>query len=246
MVKTRITFADELKLNAIEIWNNILSHKFINEISMDTLPSNKFVFYLRQDNIFLKVFCNVLQNANEKCELDKDNRMKEWFGDLYDSTINLEMEMQNQLLDSLGMTSLLPAYTNNYSLESNPSKMTLDYTSYLIHVSLKGGLHEIVSAMAPCPWSYFEIAKKLSERKQYIKTEVFRKWIDFYSSYESVKQVEDVKDILNELSRNAGEIDKKLMINHFNTASKYEYNFWEMAYSLDSNSGLKDRTRPVA
>jgi thiaminase (transcriptional activator TenA) len=238
MVKTGVTFADELKLNAIEIWNNILSHKFINEISTDTLPLNKFVFYLRQDHIFLKVFCNFLRNAKEKCELDEDNRMKEWFDGLYNSTINLEMEMQNQLLDSVGMTSLLSsAYTNNYSLESNPSKMTLEYTSYLIHISLKGGLHEIVSVMAPCPWSYFEIAEKLSKREQYIKTEVFRKWIDFYSSYESVKQVEDVKDILNELSRNADETDKKLMKDHFNTASKYEYNFWEMAYSLDSNSG---------
>ncbi len=127
--------------------------------------------------------------------------------------------MQNQLLDSVGMTSLLSHYTNNYSLDSNPSKMTLEYTSYLIRVSLNGGLHEIVSAMAPCPWSYFEIAKKLSKRKQYIKTEVFRKWIDFYSSYESVRQVEDVKDILNELSRNADETDKKLMKDHFNTST---------------------------
>jgi thiaminase len=42
---------------------------------------------------------------------------------------------------------------------------------------------------------------------------------------------------LNELSRNAGETDKKLMKHHFDTACKYEYNFWEMAYSLDSNSG---------
>jgi thiaminase/transcriptional activator TenA len=238
MVKTRIRFTDELNLNAIEIWNNILNHKFINEISMDTLPLNTFVFYLRQDHIFLKEFCNFLQNAKEKCELDEDNRMKEWFDGLCNSTINLEMEMQNQMLDSLGMTSSLSSdYTNICSLESNPSKMTLEYTSYLIHVSLKGRLDEIVSAMAPCPWSYFEIAKKLSKRKQYIKTEVFRKWIDFYSSYESVRQVEDIKDILNELSRNADETDKKLMKDHFNTASKYEYNFWEMAYSLDSNSG---------
>jgi thiaminase/transcriptional activator TenA len=237
MVKTSITFADELKLNAIEIWNNILSNKFINEISMDTLPLNKFVFYLKQDHIFLKVFCNFLRNAKEKCELDEDNRMKEWFDGLCNSTINLEMEMQNQLLDSVGMTSLLSHYTNNYSLDSNPSKMTLEYTSYLIRVSLNNGLHEIVSVMAPCPWSYFEIAKKLSKRKQHIKTEVFRKWIDFYSSYESVRQVEDIKDILNELSLNADETDKKLMKDHFNTASKYEYNFWEMAYTLDSNSG---------
>jgi len=96
MVKTRITFADKLKLNANQIWNNILSNKFINEISMDTLPLNKFVFYLRQDHIFLKEFCNFLRNTKEKCKLDKDNRMKEWFDDLCNSTINLEMEMQNQ------------------------------------------------------------------------------------------------------------------------------------------------------
>jgi len=85
MVKTRTRFTDELKLNAIEIWNNILSHKFINEISMDTLPLNKFLFYLRQDHIFLKEFCNFLQNAKEKCKLDEDNRMKEWFDGLYNS-----------------------------------------------------------------------------------------------------------------------------------------------------------------
>src|SRR3989442_9618507 len=121
MVKTRITFADELKLNAIEIWNNILSNKFINEISMDTLPLNKFVFYLRQDHIFLKEFCNFLRNAKEKCEVDENNRMKQWFDGLCNSTINLEMEMQNQLLDSVGMTSsLLSAYTSNYSQESYP------------------------------------------------------------------------------------------------------------------------------
>jgi hypothetical protein len=66
MVKTRTRFADELKLNAIEIWNNILSHKFINEISTDTLPLNKFLFYLRQDHIFLNI-AKDLTKKNTDC-----------------------------------------------------------------------------------------------------------------------------------------------------------------------------------
>jgi thiaminase (transcriptional activator TenA) len=237
-----MTFADELKLNAIEIWNNILTHKFINEISMDILPLNKFVFYLRQDHIFLKGFCNFLQNAKQKCEVEGNYIIKESFDGLYNSTINLEMEMQNQLLQSVvGISSSNDDINNNNPFETatKPNKITLEYTSYLMNVSSNGRLYEIISAMAPCPWSYFEIAKKLlsNKRQRYIKNEVYRKWIEFYSSYQSFKQVEDIKDILNVLSQNVCENDKKLMKKHFNTACKYEYNFWEMAYySLNDNN----------
>ena len=234
MVK-RITFADELKLNAIEIWNNILNHKFINEISMDILPLNKFVFYLRQDHIFLKEFCNFLQNAKQKCEEEGNYIIKVWFDGLYNSTINLEMEMQNQLFQSVvGISSLDDEFNNNNPFETatKPNRTTLEYTSYLMNVSSNGRLYEIISAMAPCPWSYFEIAKKLlsNKRQRYIKNEVYRKWIEFYSSYQSFKQVEDIKEILNVLSQNTCENDKKIMKNHFNTACKYEYNFWEISY----------------
>src|ERR687887_391374 len=207
-------FADELKLNAIEIWNNILNHKFINEISMDILPLNKFVFYLRQDHIFLKEFCNFLQNAKQKCEEEGNYIIKVWFDGLFNNTNPLETA-------------------------TKPNRTTLEYTSYLMNVSSNGRLYEIISAMAPCPWSYFEIAKKLlsNKRQRYIKNEVYRKWIEFYSSYQSFKQVEDIKDILNVLSQNVCENDKKIMKNHFNTACKYEYNFWEMAYySLNDNN----------
>ena len=93
-------------------------------------------------------------------------------------------------------------------------------------------MSEIVSAMALCPWTYFEIAKKLS--KNHIQSEIYKKWIQFYSSEESHRQVKEIKMMLDALAREAREKDKIAMKNHFATACKYEYLFWDMAYNFGS------------
>jgi len=93
-----MTFAYELKLNAREIWQKILNHRFIIELSNDILPINKFLFYLHQDHYFLEEFSSVIQSAKQK---STDDKMKKWLDTLYSSTVNLEMEMQSQILNSL-------------------------------------------------------------------------------------------------------------------------------------------------
>jgi thiaminase (transcriptional activator TenA) len=85
--------------------------------------------------------------------------------------------------------------------------------------------------MAPCSWSYLEIAQKLS--KSDIKMDVYCKWIRFYSSNEYQQQIEELKNILSRLYDQAGESKKLLMKEHFGAACKYEYNFWEVAYNRD-------------
>jgi thiaminase/transcriptional activator TenA len=98
-----------------------------------------------------------------------------------------------------------------------------------MNTSSNGAFSEIVSVMAPCPWTYLEIAQKLS--KIPIENEAYRKWVQFYSSTESNRQVAEIKEILNRL----GEKDdksKSIMKNRFANACSYEYLFWEMAYNL--------------
>ena len=111
-----------------------------------------------------------------------------------------------------------------------PCKTTLDYTAYLKHVSSSGAFGEIVSVMAPCPWTYLEIAQQLSEFP--IKNEVYSNWVKFYSSNESHKQVYEIKQILNMLGQTENERSKDIMKHHFANACKFEYLFWEMAYNL--------------
>jgi thiaminase/transcriptional activator TenA len=217
------TFADDLKQSCIDTWNKILNHTFLIEISTNALPIEKFVFYLKQDRIFLIEFCSFLQAVKQKSH---DVHLAELFDKLLCSTINFEMQMQNQILNSLGISP-------DSSLNSIPSTTTLSYTSYLRNVSLSSSaadnMGKIVSAMAPCPWTYFEIAEKLSRYN--IENDTYRKWVQFYSSSESFMQVEDLKKILCALAKEASNKDKLVMKKYFATACNYELLFWDMAYN---------------
>ena len=59
-VVSNMSFSEELKSTNIDKWNKILNHKFIIDVAEDTLPIGKFVFYLKQDQIFLNTFCDLL------------------------------------------------------------------------------------------------------------------------------------------------------------------------------------------
>jgi thiaminase (transcriptional activator TenA) len=218
-------FADTLKQHSIDIWREILSHSFVRELSSEILPLNKFVFYLRQDHYFLGEFSKFLHSAAQKTN---NNKLKEWLDRLYLNTFDFEREMQRQLLDVLGVSLNYPSNTANH--EFFPCRTTLNYTSYLMNISPHGTFSDIVSVMAPCPWTYLEIAQKLS--KIHIRNEAYRKWIQFYSSTESNRQVAEIKEILNKLGEKEDEKSKAKMKNHFANACKYEYLFWKMAYNL--------------
>ena len=235
-----VAFAEELRLCSIETWRRILNHRFIIELSNNTLPVNKFLFYLKQDHYFLEEFSKFLQSAKQKAI---NNKMKQWLDSLYISIVDIEMEMQRQMLRSIDPSSPPAAgsHPNSNNIANRlvttkhtimPCKITLNYTSYLKHVSSSGTFSEIVSVMAPCPWTYLEIAQQLSRRS--IHNEVYSNWVKFYSLEESCKQVDEIKQILNMIGQTENEKSKVMMKNHFANACKYEYLFWEMAYNPDS------------
>ena len=182
-------FSEELQHSCFEIWNKILNHRFIFEIQQDILPLNKFIFYLKQDHIFLTEFCKLLQTsaniANTKEEI-------ELFENLINSTTMFEIKMQEEIMDSIGIgTKPYPEFIQYTTTTSN-------YVSFLKSANETNDLGIFVSAISPCPWTYFEIASKLT--KVAVKTPVYKKWIQFYSSKESQKQVSDIKELLNRLA----------------------------------------------
>ncbi len=223
---TITTFANEMKQYSIEKWQKILNHKFVMELSKDVLPMNKFLFYLKQDHYFLQEFAKLILSAAK--QKTTDIQMKKWLESLYSSTIDFEMKMQMQILDKLSCTSI----DNDIKQNDYPCKTTSDYISYLVDISSKGTFGEIISSLSPCPWTYLEIAQLLS--KFPIENKIYRNWIQFYSSTESSRRVEEIKQILNLLgkSKNKNKKSKDIMKENFASACKYEYLFWEMAYNF--------------
>jgi thiaminase/transcriptional activator TenA len=213
-------FSEELQHSCFEIWNKILNHRFIFEIQQDILPLNKFIFYLKQDHIFLTEFCKLLQTS---ANIASTKEEIELFETLISSTTMFEIKMQEEIMDSLGIgTKPYPEFIQ--------STTTSNYVSFLKSANETNDLGIFVSAIAPCPWTYFEIASKLT--KAAVKTPVYKKWIDFYSSKESQKQVSDIKELLNRLAmQNYNNNQKKLILmKYFTTACNYELDFWNMAY----------------
>jgi thiaminase (transcriptional activator TenA) len=218
-MSSNISFSEDLKHNNTDKWNKILNHKFIIEIAEDILPRSKFVFYLKQDWIFLESFCNLLAAA---ARIVNDKQTKRWFESLMDSTTRYEIPMQHELLHQLeGDLKYIGV---------SAEKTTMKYVSYMKRVSDSKDLAIIVSAMAPCPWTYFEISEALIKKD--IKSEAFKQWTQFYSSKESQKQVNQIKEYLEKLASNADEKKKIDMKNHFSVSCNYELEFWNMAYSF--------------
>lgn len=213
-----ISFSEKLKHNNIDTWNKILNHNFITEIAENVLPIIKFIFYLKQDKIFLRAFCNLLTMAST---ITNDKEIKLWFEALMESTTKYEITMQDEILQRLD---------NNY-LNSGVSveDVTRDYITYMNSVSNSEDLALIVSAIGPCPWTYYEISNALIKKN--VKSKAFKKWLQFYSSDESGKQVKELKQVLNKLARNASEKKKIEMNIRFSISCNYELKFWDMAYS---------------
>ena len=226
-----LTFADELKQSSIKTWKGILNHRFVVEIYNDILPVDKFVFYLKQDQIFLKEFCRFLSIAKDKSDNDAD--LVKLFDSLAYSTVNSEMKMQDQVIvDSLSLLLSQQSSPSTRNLNVLPSKITIEYINYLKDVSSNGSIGEIVSAMAPCPWTYLEIAEKLAKSHHVQNNKIYKKWVQFYSSDESRRQINHLKNILCVLADDKARSDKDrlAMKKHFATACKYEFLFWDMAY----------------
>ncbi|HEY6882524.1 MAG TPA: thiaminase II [Nitrososphaeraceae archaeon] len=226
-----LTFADELKQSSIETWQEIINHRFVVEIYNDILPVDKFVFYLKQDQIFLKEFCRFLSVAKHKSDNNAD--LVKLFDSLAYSTINFEMKMQDQIIvDSLSILPSEQSSSSTRNLNVLPSKTTIEYIIYLRQVSSNGSIGEIVSAMAPCPWTYLEIAEKLAKSHHVQNNKIYKRWVQFYSSEESRRQINHLKTILCVLADDKARCDKDrlAMKKHFAIACKYEFLFWDMAY----------------
>jgi thiaminase/transcriptional activator TenA len=116
-----------------------------------------------------------------------------------------------------------------------PARATRKYISFLRKLSENTSIEGKVSAMAPCPWSYLQIAQEIrTYRENKITNRLYLRWAEFYASQESQQQVEYLKAVLGQLYLTADRTKKSIMERSFCAACNQEYRFWKMAYDMDT------------
>ncbi|HIW33854.1 MAG TPA: thiaminase II, partial [Candidatus Paenibacillus intestinavium] len=140
-------FSERLYRAAQEIWTKSHHHLFLTELREGKLDPDRFIYYLKQDYVYLIDYAKMFAIGSMKAR-NIDTMVK--FAELLHSTLNVEMELHRNYAERFGVT--------REQLEQTiPSPSTVSYTKYLLDVATQGSLAEVVAALLPCMWSYREI-----------------------------------------------------------------------------------------
>ncbi|MCA1048416.1 thiaminase II [Priestia aryabhattai] len=213
-------FSERLYEKLQPIWRQNYNHPFVQGMGDGTLEKEKFRFYMIQDYLYLidyaKLFAIGAMKATDLQTMGK-------FAALLDSTLNEEMSLHREYAKKFEISEK--------ELEkAQPSPTTLAYTHYMLHVGQSGTLAELVAALLPCMWSYWEIGKELSE-KPGANNEFYREWIEMYSSEEFGELATWCINLFDSLTEDKSEVELEKLEEIFLNTTRFEYMFWDMAYN---------------
>ncbi|MFW6305165.1 MAG: thiaminase II [Candidatus Saliniplasma sp.] len=218
-----MTFCDELREEASDIWDAYHEHPFVKGIGDGTLDRDKFQYWLRQDYVYLidyaRAFAFAAGKANELEVMQK-------FAELLDGVLNTEMELHRQYAAGFGISE-----DELEKVEKSPTCQA--YTDFLVRTASVGTLPEIIAALVPCFWGFLEIGEKLAETGDTSENNPYREWIEMYSSDEFQELSDWSKEMMNEIAEKASEDEKKRLKEIFVTSSRLELEFWDMAYEME-------------
>lgn len=214
-------FTDILFEKVKDIWQKTHQHPFVVGMGTGDLPVKSFIRYMKQDYVFLIDYSKLFALGAVKA---KDIETMAAFAKLLHETLHGEMDLHRQYAERFGITS-------QQLEETKPLPMNLAYTRYMLYVAQNGSLEELISALLPCMWSYWEIGKMLAEKYPGSKEHpLYGEWIKMYSSDEFGSLATWLIDLLDQLTDGKPDRELEDLEDHFLTTSRFEYMFWDMVY----------------
>ena len=212
-----------LKEKNLKNWLLYTKHDFVNLLSSDTLKEKFFLNYLIQDYLFLIQFSKAWSLAVLKSDTLEEMKIA---ANTVNDLINFEMELHIKLCGSYNISK-------NDLESANEENENIAYTRYVLELGYSGDFLDLLSALAPCVLGYGEIGMNGKNLK--IKTPMYKKWIDTYSSDEYQDVCKNVANLIDQafllrLGSDYVNTYKWNKVNKiFNKATLLEIDFWNMA-----------------
>ncbi|MBZ7929383.1 TenA family protein [Campylobacter molothri] len=210
----------------LKIWNAYIQHNFVKQLENETLSKEQFLFYLKQDYIYLinysKCYARLALNANTVEELRFAIKFQNY-------TLEGELELHKSILN-LGID------INNFS-EKDESLINIAYSRYILSVGEKGDFLDMLIALSACAIGYGYIGnaiyKNISQEK--LQNHPYKEWILTYSSQEFQTTVKEFEDFVNSYSNQISEEKFKKLNSIFRNVVRLEIAFWEHSLTMQTN-----------
>lgn len=219
----REPFSARLRRLADPVWQAQHAHPFVQAIGDGSLDLERFRHWVRQDYRFLVEYCRLFGLAAARAP-DLDTLAR--FADLLRATARTEMDLHRAYAAELGIGAA--------ALEREPmAPTTRAYTDFLVRIAATGDFVELAAALLPCMWGFSEIGQALAARGM-PSEERYAKWVRMYADPEFAALAEWCRALVDRLADRADDDARRRMEDAFLTSSRYEYLFWEMAWSLET------------
>jgi thiaminase/transcriptional activator TenA len=215
-------FTERLRQKASKVWEAQHQHPFVRGIGDGSLSLEKFKFWLRQDYVFLIEYSRVLALAAARSP-DLETMIR--FATLLKETVDTEMALHRGYAAEFGIRI--------EELERElPAPATRAYTDFLLRVAATSDFAELAAALLPCMWAFSEIGQRLATKPP-PKDQRYAKWIAMYSSKEFAELAQWCRNLLDRLAEGLPERELQKLETAFLTSSRYEWQFWEMAWRIE-------------
>ena len=207
-------WSDEVWKKVEGIYEDILQLPFVKGLTDGTLDKERFIFYIRQDAIYIENYSKILAHISSR--LPK----KEWREDF------LKFALDGILVEN----ALHASFTEIASSKIDPTPTCLLYCSF---ESAKGldPIEIETAAILPCFWIYMLVGKEIHKRS--LNDNPYSKWIETYADESFALSTSRAIDICDQLAANTTEEIRNKMTEAFVMATKMEWMFWDSAYNLE-------------
>jgi len=200
------------------IFEAIITHDFVKELTQASLSKDTFGFYVNQDSLYLSEYKKALVTVGSKCQNPADTQF------FYESATGII-----QVEDILHKEFLEKKY-----LSAEPSPTCELYNSYLARIVNNESVEVGVAAILPCFTIYKEVGDFILKTQTNKDSNPYQAWIDTYTSEEFALAVEQAINIVNTYALTASPANLAKMQEVFIKTSKLEWMFWDSAYKQEA------------
>ncbi|MFI6847164.1 thiaminase II [Kitasatospora sp. NBC_00085] len=213
-----LSLTEELWAAIEPVYAKILDHPFIGGLTDGTLPREAFRHFVVQDSHYLRDYARALAVCAAKAPGEEDVRA---FADDAVGALAAEQGMHADFMTAFGGSAEAAA--------AEPVlPTTRAYTSYLLATVYGGSFAEAVGAVLPCYWIYARVGGELLAKGS--PDPLYAKWIATYGDEAFQSVVRRVLALTDRLGEEISPAERRRVVEHFTTTSRYEWMFWDAAW----------------
>lgn len=218
-----MTFSEILRKENEDLFQLIFEHPFVQGIGRGDVPKEALAHYIKSDFEYLNAFMHIYGIAISKSAERKDIA---YFNQQIEFVLNSEVHPHHNFCQQIGV--------DYEALQGYPLPPTADhYVKHMMYHAHTGGMGEILAALLPCPWTYWEIGLELMKQYEPDENHPFYPWISFYANLRVEAVTMNMRNRLDELADAASPEERQRMKDAFRKSCQLELGFWEMAYTCE-------------